>query len=59
MYPKRYVASRKSDVFHLFDCPHVLDIREINLITFVNPVEAAEKGFRPCKSCLSSLQDVM
>ena len=59
MYSTRYVASMKSYVFHRSDCPYVLDIGEVNLITFISPVEAAEKGFRPCKRCLPELQDMM
>ena len=48
----RYVASRKSDVFHLPDCPAVRRIKEENLITFTSREQAADGNHRrPAKDC--------
>jgi len=47
----KYVASRKSEVFHRPDCRWAKKISPKNLIGFKNKGEAIRSGRRPCKVC--------
>ncbi|WNG20040.1 MBL fold metallo-hydrolase [Cystobacter fuscus] len=48
----RYVASRKSDVFHLPDCPAVKRIKDENRLNFSTREQAASGNTRrPAKDC--------
>jgi hypothetical protein len=47
----RYVASKKSKVFHRSDCPAVKRISEDNLIEYETRIEAMRDNRRPCKLC--------
>jgi competence protein ComEC len=48
----RYVASRKSDVFHVPDCPAARRIKDENLLTFTSREQAADGNRRrPAKDC--------
>jgi micrococcal nuclease len=46
-----YVASKRSDVFHLPDCTYARKIAPYNLIRFSSREEAINSGRRPCKVC--------
>lgn len=46
-----YVASRKSEVFHVVPCSHANRIKPSNRIYFETRKEAIESGRRPCKRC--------
>ncbi|MDY7228528.1 ComEC/Rec2 family competence protein [Hyalangium rubrum] len=48
--PGRYVASRRSDVFHIPECRNARKISPENLLTF-STRESAEKDRRPAKDC--------
>ncbi|MGA9522771.1 MAG: ComEC/Rec2 family competence protein [Myxococcaceae bacterium] len=48
--PPGYSASRRSEVFHLADCPNVQQIQPGNLLRFGERADAA-KGRRPAKDC--------
>lgn len=47
----KYVASRKSNVFHRPDCKWAKQISPQNLIGFKNREEAVRSGRSPCKTC--------
>ncbi len=47
----KYVASKKSEVFHRPDCKWAERISPGNLIGFKSREEAIKSGRRPCKSC--------
>ncbi|MET0402709.1 MAG: MBL fold metallo-hydrolase [Cystobacter sp.] len=48
----RYVASRKSDVFHVPDCPAARRIKDENLMTFTTREQAADGNRRrPARDC--------
>ena len=47
----KYVASKKSKVFHRPDCKWVKKISPNNLIGFKSREEAIRSGRRPCRSC--------
>ena len=47
----RYVASRKSEVFHRPDCKWAKRISPKNLIGFNSRAEVIKTGRRPCKAC--------
>ena len=47
----KYVASKKSKVFHRPDCKWAERISPKNLIGFKSKEEAVQSGRRPCKSC--------
>jgi hypothetical protein len=47
----KVVASRKSDVYHLPDCPHVKAIKPENLLKFKTIKEALAAGYHACKAC--------
>jgi len=47
----KYVASKKSKVFHRPDCKWVKKISPQNLMGFKSRDEAIKSGRRPCKSC--------
>ena len=47
----KYVASKRSKVFHRSGCGHAKRIRPENLIGFRSREEAIRSGRRPCKSC--------
>jgi len=47
----KYVASKKSNVFHRPDCKWVKKISTNNLVGFKSREEAIRSGRRPCKSC--------
>jgi len=47
----KYVASKKSKVFHIPDCKWAQKIKPENLVGFKSREEAVESGRRPCKSC--------
>ena len=47
----RYVGSKTTNVYCFPTCSGALRIREENRVLFHNEREAAEKGFRPCKTC--------
>jgi micrococcal nuclease len=47
----KYVASKKSEVFHRPGCKWVGKIRAGNLIGFKSREEAFKSGRRPCRSC--------
>jgi|LSQX01.2.fsa_nt_gb micrococcal nuclease len=46
-----YVGSRKSNVYHLPHCRHVVDIIEANLRWFETPAAARRAGYHPCRTC--------
>lgn len=46
----RYVASRKSKIFHIPTCRHALQIKPANLITFKTRAEALQR-FKPAADC--------
>ena len=48
---QKYVASKKSKVFHRADCEHVRRIIPQNLLEFNDREEAIKSSRRPCKSC--------
>ena len=48
---KRYVASRRSKVFHRASCRHAKMIKAKNLVTFSTLDEAVRSGRRKCKAC--------
>ncbi len=45
------VASRKSNIYHLANCPHARKILPANKMQFNSPKEAQQYGMRPCKVC--------
>jgi len=47
----KYVASKKSKVFHKPDCRWVKKINAENLVGYKSKQEAIEAGKRPCKWC--------
>jgi len=47
----KYVASKKSKVFHKLDCKWVKKIKPGNLVGFKSREDAIQSGRRPCKSC--------
>jgi hypothetical protein len=47
----RYVASKKSKIFHKPDCLWAKRISPENLIKFTSREEAVKAGCRPCKRC--------
>jgi micrococcal nuclease len=47
----KYVASKKSKVFHVPNCRYSRRISPSNLITFSTRDEAIKSGRRPCKVC--------
>jgi len=47
----KYVASKKSKVFHRPDCKWAKRISPKNLIGFRSREEAVRSGRRPCRSC--------
>ncbi|MFC1677920.1 Ada metal-binding domain-containing protein [Planctomycetota bacterium] len=47
----QYVASKKSKIFHKFDCGSAKGIKSANLIGYNSPDEAIRAGKRPCKIC--------
>ena len=47
----RYVASRRSDIFHRPECRWAKNISPENLVGYSNKAEATESGKRPCRSC--------
>lgn len=47
----KYVASKKSNVFHRPDCKWAKRISPENLIGFDSIEEAIKNGRRPCRSC--------
>jgi micrococcal nuclease len=48
----KYVASKKSNVFHLPNCKWAQKIKPENLIGFASREEAVASGRRPCKTCM-------
>lgn len=46
-----FVASSNSDVYHLWNCDYVDDIKESNLIYFKTRKEAEDSGRRQCERC--------
>ena len=47
----KYVASKKSNIFHRPDCKWAKKINPKNLIGFDNREEAVQSGRRPCRNC--------
>ena len=47
----KYVASSKSNVFHLPSCRSAARISADNLISFASREEAEKAGYRPCQVC--------
>ena len=47
----RYIAARKSKVFHRSLCIYVSKIREENRVYFEIRKEAKKSGRRPCRKC--------
>ena len=47
----KYVASKKSNVFHVSNCRYAKRISPKNLIVFSSRDEAINNGRRPCKVC--------
>jgi hypothetical protein len=47
----KYVASKKSKVFHKSDCRWVERIKKENLVGYSSREEAIKAGKRPCKRC--------
>ncbi|MCK4325523.1 hypothetical protein KAW55_07460, partial [bacterium] len=47
----RYVADRKSKVFHRIMCIYVSKIREEDRVYFETKKEARKSGRRPCRKC--------
>jgi hypothetical protein len=47
----KYIASRKSEVFHRPDCRWAERISPENLVVYASRDEAIKDGKRPCKSC--------
>ena len=48
---KIYVASKKSNVYHLPTCKWAKKIKVQNYIEFKSIKEAEDAGYRPCKVC--------
>lgn len=46
-----YVASKKSEIYHLPKCEWANKINDNNLIVFQNKVQAQVAGYRECKIC--------
>jgi hypothetical protein len=46
-----YVASSKSDVYHLPSCASAQRIKAENLVTYASKAEAEKDGKRACKIC--------
>jgi len=47
----KYVASRKSKVFHYANCPWVKNIKPENKVTYNKRDDAIKDGKRPCSRC--------
>ena len=49
--PVKYIASKKSKVFHRSSCPYAQRIAAYNKIEFEDRNTAVDTGRRPCKKC--------
>jgi endonuclease G len=49
--PIKYVASKRSKVFHRSGCPYAQKIADYNKIEFEDKDAAVDTGRRPCKKC--------
>lgn len=49
----RFVASRKSDVYHYLDCAYVKRIKDENKLYFLSRAEADSCGYHGCRLCKS------
>jgi hypothetical protein len=47
----KYVASKKSNIFHKPDCIWVKRIKPENLVSYSSREEAINAGKKPCKQC--------
>jgi hypothetical protein len=47
----KYVGSKKSNIYHLPDCPGAKRIKEENKRCFSSKEEAEKAGYRPAKNC--------
>lgn len=50
----QFVASKKSDKYHIPECQWAKRISESNLLTFETVEKAVESGYQPCKVCKPS-----
>ena len=53
-----YVANKNSDIFHHPDCKSVERIKNENIIVFKSVIEAVNKSFKPCRSCISDRDEI-
>ena len=49
---EKYVASKKSNIFHNIKCGFAKKISKQNIVEFINKEDALNKGYSPCNKCM-------
>ena len=49
---EKYVASKKSNIFHDINCSFAKKISKQNIIQFTNKKDALNKGYTACNNCI-------
>jgi len=47
----RYIANKRTLIFHRPTCPYARKIASPNRLFFNSPIEAMKAGYRPCREC--------